>query len=110
MRLFVMAEPQFPIPPEQFPTLAEGFAAWRERYRGQMELFEFFAGGGGGFGVVNVPDEKALTQMLFEYPFAIYSEWGVRPILDGDTALALWRQGMHQLAGMAREAEGPARR
>ena len=110
MRMFVMAEPQFPIPPEQFPALAEGFAAWTERYRGQMELFEFFAGGGGGFGVVNVPDEKTLTQMLLEYPFAIYSELDVRPILDGDTALALWRQGMQQLAGTPRAAEGSARR
>ena len=44
--------------------------------------------------------------MLVEYPFAIYSELDVRPLPDGDTALALWRQGMQQLAGTARAAEG----
>ena len=108
MRVFIMVTPQFPIPPEQFPALLEGFAAWRERYRGQMEAFEFFAGGGGGFGIVNVADERALTQMVLEYPFTIYSTMDVRPILDGDTALQLWREGMKQMmTGHRQTTVGP---
>ncbi|MCP6711750.1 hypothetical protein NL489_30835, partial [Klebsiella pneumoniae] len=71
--------------------MMEGFAAWRERHRGSMEVFEFFAGGGGGFGVLNVPDEAGLNRIMIEYPFLPYSSLEVRPILDGDTALRQWR-------------------
>jgi hypothetical protein len=51
MRVFVLVEPKFLIPPEMFPTLLDGFAAWRDAHRKSMEAFEFFAGGGGGFGI-----------------------------------------------------------
>src|SRR5919206_635243 len=51
MRVFVMVEPKFFTPPEMFPTLLEGFAAWRDANREHMESFEAFAGGGGGFGI-----------------------------------------------------------
>jgi hypothetical protein len=62
MRVLVLVEPRFPIPPEMFPSLLDGFAAWREQYRNSMESFEFFAGGGGGFGVINAPDEASLNR------------------------------------------------
>jgi muconolactone delta-isomerase len=99
MRVFVMVEPKFLTPPEMFPTLLEGFVAWREANREHMESFEAFAGGGGGFGIFNVPDEAALDRIMFQYPFFLYSEITVRPILDGDTALGQWREIM---------SEGPA--
>jgi hypothetical protein len=47
MRAFVLVEPNFFTPPEIFPTLVEGFVAWRDANRQHMESFEFFAGGGG---------------------------------------------------------------
>ena len=99
MRALVLVEPLFPVPPEQFPGLLGAFADWRERHRGSMESFEFFVGGGGGFGVVNVPDEAALNRMMVEYPFTPYSTIRVRPILDGDTALEQWREIMREARG-----------
>ena len=45
MRIFVMSQPKFPVPPDQVPALIQGFAAWREKYRPVMESFDFFAGG-----------------------------------------------------------------
>ena len=42
MRVFVLVEPKFFIPPEMFPTLLNGFAAWRDANRESMEVFEFF--------------------------------------------------------------------
>ena len=92
MRVFVLVEPKFFASPEVFPTLMEGFAVWRDAHRERMEAFEFFAGGGGGFGIFNVPDEAALDRIMFQYPFFLYSEITVRPILDGDTALGQWRE------------------
>ena len=69
MRAFVLVEPKFLTPPEIFPTLLEGFAAWRDTNREHMESFEFFAGGGGGFGIFNGPDEATLNRIMVQYPF-----------------------------------------
>ena len=99
MRALVVVEPRFPVPPEMFPTLLDGFAAWRDLHRDIMESFEFFVGGGGGFGVVNVPDEATLNRMMVQYPFTPFSEITVRPILDGDTALEQWREVMRGSLG-----------
>ena len=92
MRVFVLVEPKFFAPPEVFPALIEGFLAWRDTNREHMESFEFFAGGGGGFGIFNGPDEATLNRIMVQYPFFAYSEITVRPILDGDTALGQWRE------------------
>ena len=54
MRFAVIVRPKFPIPPEQVGMVIEGFGQWREKYRGNLEVFEFFAGGGGGFGIAQV--------------------------------------------------------
>jgi muconolactone delta-isomerase len=77
---------------------------WREAHRERMEAFEFFAGGGGGFGIFNVPDEATLNRIMVEYPLTPYSELTVRPILDGDTALGQWREIMREMM----DAAGPA--
>ena len=104
MRLVVISRPRFPVPPDQLPTIFQAFAEWRERYRSRMESFEFFAGGGGGFGVFNVPDEATLNQVMLEYPLLPYSELEIRPVLDGDTALRQWQQALQAMAG--RKAAG----
>ncbi|MBI3979924.1 MAG: hypothetical protein HY331_17255 [Chloroflexi bacterium] len=92
MRIMVLAHPKFPIPPEQMPAIMQGFADWRARHRERMEAFEFFAGGGGGFGIVNVRDEATLNQMMLEWPLLPFSELEIRPVISGDTALQQWQQ------------------
>ncbi|HEX2739189.1 MAG TPA: hypothetical protein VHM69_01985 [Rubrobacter sp.] len=99
MRVFVLVEPKFFTPPEMFPALLDGFAAWRDAHREHMDSFEFFAGGGGGFGILNVPDEATLNRIMVQFPFTPYSEITSRPILDGDTALGQWREIMSELMG-----------
>jgi hypothetical protein len=84
---------KFPLTPEQFVPMLDAFADWRERYRPKMESFEFFVDGG-GFGVVNVADEKELNQMMIEFPFAFTDDVEVRPVIDGDTALQQFRDAM----------------
>jgi hypothetical protein len=96
MRAFVIVEPKFFTPPEIFPTLFEGFVAWRDANREHMESF---AGDGGGFGIFNGPDEATLNRIMVQYPFFPYSEITVRPILDGDIALAQWREIMSEVMG-----------
>ncbi len=87
------------VPPEQLPSIMERFADWREQHRDRTESFEFYAGGGGGFKVIDVPNEVELNQMMSEYPFIPYLEVGIRPIIDGDTGLGQWWQVMRQMLG-----------
>ena len=99
MRVMALVKPRFFIAPELFPTLIQGFIDWRERYRSQMEVFEFFAGAGGGFGIINVADEAALNQMFIEFPFSPFSEIEFRPTLQGDAALRQWQQAVQTMKG-----------
>ncbi len=52
-----------------------------------------------GFGVINGTDEATSNRMMVEYPFTLYSDIEIRPILDGDVALGQWREVMSQLMG-----------
>ena len=85
------------VPPEQLPSIMERFAEWREQYRDRIESFEFYAGGSGGFMVVDVPNEVELNQMMSEYPLVAYLKIDVHPIIDGDTGLNQWWQVMRQM-------------
>jgi hypothetical protein len=64
-----------------------------------MESFEFFAGGGGGFGILNIPDEATLNRIMVQYQFTPFSDITIRPLLDGDTALGQWREIMSEMMG-----------
>jgi len=99
MRVLVLVRPRHFVPRDQFPSLMHGFADWRARHRERMEVFEFFAGGGGGVAIVNVPDEATLQQLIIEYPFTPFSEFEVRPILDGDIALQQWQAALQATGG-----------
>jgi hypothetical protein len=82
---------KFPLAPEHLGPMLDAFAEWRERYRGKMESFEWFLNGG-GFGVVDVADERELHAMILELPFAFTDTIEVHPVIDGDTALAATRE------------------
>ena len=89
---------KFPVPPEQMPAMMDQFVEWRERWRPKMESFDWFVDGG-GCGVVNVDDEAELHQMMLEYPFAFVDDVEMKPVVDGDRALAQAREAMRALAG-----------
>jgi hypothetical protein len=92
MRVLVLDRgPKFPLPPEQFGPMLDAFAEWRERHRSKMESFEWFINAG-GFGVVEVADERELQTIMLEFPFAFTDDIEVHPIIDGDTALAATRE------------------
>jgi hypothetical protein len=86
MQFLVVAKPQFPLPLEHASSVIEGALAWYERYKSQLEMFGLFPGGG-GFGVVAVPDVETLNQMMIEMPFAWFSEHQVYPIVPGRVGL-----------------------
>ena len=99
MRFIAIARLISPVPPEELPSIMERFAEWREQYREHLQSFEFFAGSPGAVMVINAPDEVVLNQVMTEYPFVNYVDIEVRPIIDGDTALAQWWQVMRRMVG-----------
>jgi muconolactone delta-isomerase len=99
MRFLVVVRSKHRVDRADFPGLVEAFAAWREKYRSVSESFEAFVGGKGGYGVVDVDDAAALHQMLIEYPFAPTSDIQTYPIIDGDKAIAMWREFAKAMAG-----------
>lgn len=94
MRFMLVIRPQFPIAPDIFPALIEGFVEWWDRYRGSFESAGFFAGGSGGGGICNVADEIELNRMMLEWPFSQFNHIDVYPLLDMDVALDQWRTMM----------------
>jgi hypothetical protein len=97
MHVLVIGTPKFLIPPEQMPGVVEGALAWNERYRDSIELFGNFIGGG-GFGVLNVPDEEALNQIVIEMPFAWFSDVQVHPFVDGEAGLRQLQRALQDMA------------
>lgn len=105
MRVAILVEPgAVPPPLDQLPMLLQSFAQWREKWRGKMELFEFWSGRQGGIGVLNVADETELSQMMFEFPFNQFSTIDARPIVDGDDALQRLTQTINE---MLAQMQGP---
>ncbi|HEX3724329.1 MAG TPA: hypothetical protein VHV31_16190 [Nitrolancea sp.] len=99
MRVLLLAKSKFFIPLDQMAMMTQGFVAWRDRYRDKMDEFFFFAGRTAGGGILNVVDEAELNQIVNEWPFSIYSEVDIIPLVDGDVALS-------QLQGMIEMMSG----
>jgi hypothetical protein len=73
------------------PVLGTSFRVRRTSNRelgGRQEHFQAFGGfiGGGGFAVVDVPDEQTLNQMVIEMPFAWVSDVSVWLFVEGVTS------------------------
>lgn len=99
MRVLIITRQKFPFAQADFPPIMQAFAGWRERHKPIMESFEFFISGNGGCGIVNVPDDQTLAQMMMEYPWGPYSDTEIHPIIDGDTALGMWDEMIRQMTG-----------
>ena len=91
MKVLVVAKPRFPIPPEMLPQLLEGAIDWYRRYQERFLLFGTFPGGG-GFGAVDVADEKELARMMAEMPFSPFGEQTVTPFVEGDEGFRQFQQ------------------
>jgi hypothetical protein len=90
MRVLVTARRRFPTPDAQRGAMLIGFKAWWDFYRSHWQGIYFFAGDDEGFGIAEVADEATFHRMMIEWPLAPYFEIEARPILDVDTAMAIW--------------------
>ncbi len=97
MRVLVIGTPKFQIPQEQLLEVTEGAIAWSERHRDSIEVLGTFVGGG-GFGIINVPDEETLNQIVIEMPFSWFSDVTVRPFVQGDAGLRQWQQAAQAMS------------
>jgi hypothetical protein len=97
VRFLVIATPKFPAPPELVPGLIDATEEWQKRYDDKFDAFGLFPGGG-GFGIVDVSDEAELHRIIFENPFAPFTDHEIRVIVDASIA---WRQAREAFAAMA---------
>ena len=102
MKVLVTIRPKFLIPPDQLGPMTEGFVQWRERYRSKMESFYFYAGKGGGAGVLNTDDEAELSQIMLEWPFAFFSDIDIEPVVEGDVGLKQLQAVVQAMGGGGR--------
>lgn len=94
MHFLIISRPRFPIPPEQLPAMLEALGAWRKKYRSVTEYTAFFAGGGGGFGVVDVKDEAELNQIMLDFPFAPSSDIEIKALIAFDKGMDMWNESI----------------
>jgi uncharacterized protein with GYD domain len=106
MRALVVGRPKFPVSAEQLPELVEAALSWHQRYRDSFEAFGTFIGGG-GFAVVNVPDEQALNQIVIEMPFSSVSELEVRPFVEGTVGFRQLQQALAAMGAGQGATEAP---
>jgi hypothetical protein len=99
MRVFVMAHQRAPIPPHELPDVVRRLGEWWRRQRPAWESAYMFAGGQGCVGILNVPDESTVDQILLDWPLAAHWRIDVRPVVDVDTALAQWHDALAVTAG-----------
>lgn len=99
MRVSIYVTPRATAPEELMPSLIQRFVEWRAQHRAKFEAFEFFAGAGGGMGILNVADEADLHLTMMGFPFGPYSNVDVRPIVDGDVALGHYQAMIAQMGG-----------
>ena len=90
MRYLIVARPRHFIPHDQLLTIIHGFTSWHHHYQPLLESTAFFAGGTGGYAVVDVPDVATLNEMSLEWPLTAYCDMEVHPLLDIETGLKQW--------------------
>jgi hypothetical protein len=98
MRVLIVAEPRFQIPPEQLGQIIDGALQWYERYRDRFVEFGTFPGGG-GFGVLEVADEETLNQMVLEMPFSPFSKLTIHPYVRGDAGFRQFQEAFAAMSG-----------
>jgi muconolactone delta-isomerase len=57
---------------------------------GRMEVMYFYAGVGGGFGIVNGNSHEEVYDKLLECPYYVFMDWEVIPLVD-------WSHGYDKL-------------
>jgi hypothetical protein len=82
MRFLVLSTPRATIPPELLPALVDRAEQWQERYSDHFPVGIGLFPGGGGFGILDAPDEATLHKIIAEMPFSPFSNIEVRAFVD----------------------------
>lgn len=88
MRFAIIYRPKNSPPPEAMPEILKGMGEWMQKHGSSLEGVQFFVGGG-GFATLETDDAAAMTQMITDNPFSIYSDIEIRPLVDPATAIGI---------------------
>ena len=98
MRFLVVGLPSFPPPPDVLANLVAAEPQWYERWRENIEVHGWFAGGG-GFAILNVSDEAALNEAVLTHPFNAFSDTQIRAFVDHETGLRQLQEVVAAMGG-----------
>lgn len=94
MRFLVVSTPRVPIPPDQLPGMIDRAEQWQERYADHLPHGIGIFPGGGGFGILDAPDEATVHRILTEMPFSPFSTLEVRVFVDSSTGWSTIRESL----------------
>jgi hypothetical protein len=98
MRVLVIGRPRFQVPPEQLSGMAQGALDWLQRNRDSIVVSGAFVSGG-GFAVIDVPDEQTMMRLMMEWPLTPVSDTQVELFVDGESGLRMLQEAMQGMAG-----------
>jgi hypothetical protein len=98
MRVLVIGRPRFQVAPEQLSGMAQGALGWLEKNRDSIVVTGAFVTGG-GFAVMDVPDEQTMMRLVMEWPFTPVSDTQVELFIDPESGLQMLQEAMQRMAG-----------
>jgi hypothetical protein len=98
MRVLVIGRPRFQVPPEQMAGMAQGASAWLEKNRDSIVVSGAFVSGG-GFAVLDVPDEQTMMRLMMEWPLTPVSDTQVELFIDAESGLQMLQEAMQGMGG-----------
>jgi muconolactone delta-isomerase len=81
-----------PLEPQMAIKVWQAGKEWdgAELAAGRMDVMYFYAGVGGGFGIVNANSHEEVYDKLLECPYYVFMDWEVIPLVD-------WSHGYDKL-------------
>jgi hypothetical protein len=96
MDFLVVVRPRGGLPIDHITMMLGAAREWYQRHQSSFRAFGTFPGGG-GFAVVNVPDNETLHRMLAEMPFTSVSDTHVDPIVLGDAGFSIAQEVFQEM-------------
>jgi hypothetical protein len=103
MDFLVVVRPREGLPIDHISMMLGASREWYQRHQSSFRAFGTFAGGG-GFGVVNVPDVETLYRMMAEMPFTSVSDVRIDPFIEGEAGFAIGQEVFENMAQSMRRS------
>jgi hypothetical protein len=96
MDFLVVVRPRGDLPIDHITMMLGAAREWYQRHKASFRAFGTFPGGG-GFAVLNVPDNETMHRMMAEMPFSPVSDTRIDPFVEGEAGFAIAQEVFGQM-------------